>query len=185
MVLGLLGTGAAARLGPLLPRARAASNGPPVTRPKASPFSAERRRTLAAATERILPGALDAGVMNHIDYWMLRPPFDRFVQPLLKAGAGLLEQQARSRHGKAFVHCKPEEQDGLLRAIKDGKTGKRFNGKAFFEHLLRFTMEGFLGDPKYGGNRNAVGWKFIGRQECWWQPRRLELILQPDRGLPY
>ncbi|MBW2702372.1 MAG: gluconate 2-dehydrogenase subunit 3 family protein [Deltaproteobacteria bacterium] len=184
MVLGLLGFGAGSKLG-LGSMAFAASNGPRVTRPKKSAFPPDRRRTLAVAAERILPGATEAGVMDYIDYWMLREPFSAFVQPLFKAGAGFLEQQARAKHGKSFVHCKPEQQDAMIATLHQGTTGKRFNGRGFFEHLVRFTMEGFLGDPKYGGNRNEVGWKFIGRKECWWQPRQLNLLLNPDKGLPY
>ena len=28
--------------------------------------------------------------------------------------------------------------------------------------LTSLTLEGFLGDPIYGGNRDGVGWKMIG-----------------------
>ena len=32
----------------------------------------------------------------------------------------------------------------------------------FFKRSREFTILGFLGDPKHGGNRNEVGWKHIG-----------------------
>ncbi|HEX5768817.1 MAG TPA: gluconate 2-dehydrogenase subunit 3 family protein, partial [Burkholderiales bacterium] len=32
----------------------------------------------------------------------------------------------------------------------------------FFELLLALTMEGYLGDPVYGGNRGMAVWKMIG-----------------------
>ena len=32
----------------------------------------------------------------------------------------------------------------------------------FFARLLTLTMEGFFGDPIYGGNRNKASWKMLG-----------------------
>ena len=37
-----------------------------------------------------------------------------------------------------------------------------FEGKQFFEALLKITMEGFFADPIYGGNRNKAGWRMVG-----------------------
>ena len=37
-----------------------------------------------------------------------------------------------------------------------------FSSRAFFARLLTMTMEGFFGDPIYGGNRNKVSWKMLG-----------------------
>jgi gluconate 2-dehydrogenase gamma chain len=33
---------------------------------------------------------------------------------------------------------------------------------AFFEAILAITIEGFLADPIYGGNRDKAGWKLLG-----------------------
>ena len=35
-------------------------------------------------------------------------------------------------------------------------------GTDFVRFLLILTLEGFLGDPSYGGNKGGVGWSFIG-----------------------
>jgi gluconate 2-dehydrogenase gamma chain len=43
----------------------------------------------------------------------------------------------------------------------------------FFQRLVTLTLEGYLSDPKYGGNRDWIGWQFIGRTPCWWAPKRL------------
>lgn len=185
MLLSLLGLGA----GTLLPRGLRASSrasGLPVERPARSPFEPDRRLALSAACERILPGAGEAGVMDHIDYWMGREPFSSFVRPLFKVGAIHLDRLSRQDFGKAYAHCQPEQQNALLARFQRGEIkARRFQSQAFFEHLLRFTLEGFLGDPKYGGNRGEVGWKLIGRSECWWQPRHMDYILRPDQGLPW
>ena len=33
--------------------------------------------------------------------------------------------------------------------------------KAFFDLVLAHTMQGFYGDPRHGGNREAVSWKML------------------------
>ncbi len=89
-----------------------------------------------------------------------------------------------------FAACKPDQQDALLTRFQKGEVKARsFKSRQFFEHLVRFTLEGFLGDPKYGGNRDRVGWKFIGRPQghpgCWWEPRDFDFELETDEGLPW
>ena len=36
------------------------------------------------------------------------------------------------------------------------------SARDFFNLLWRHTMEGFLGDPIYGGNQDFIGWKLVG-----------------------
>ena len=33
---------------------------------------------------------------------------------------------------------------------------------AFFQRLRDYSMMGFYGDPRHGGNRNRVSWKMLG-----------------------
>jgi gluconate 2-dehydrogenase gamma chain len=131
---------------------------------------------LAAAAERILPGAIEAGVPEYMDYWLARQPFSVAPdwKPILKVGAVHLDRIARADHKRAFADCKPEEQDAVLTRFQQGGIkAKRFNSKAFFQRLVTLTLEGYLSDPKYGGNRDWIGWSFIGRTPCWWAPKRL------------
>jgi gluconate 2-dehydrogenase gamma chain len=47
--------------------------------------------------------------------------------------------------------------------MQEGKAEfTNFSSRAFFARLLTLTMEGFFGDPIYGGNRNKVSWKMLG-----------------------
>jgi len=179
MVLGMLGLGAV----PALPRSLLAAAG---KKRGGSPFEPDRRAALAAAAERILPGAGAAGIPDFIDYWMSRYPYTEYMQKLFKVAAIHLDRIARRDHGRVFSACKPEQQDAILKRFQQGEIkAKNFPGKLFFEHMVRFVLEGFLGDPRYGGNRGLVGWKFMGRKECWWQPRHLALTIDPGQGLPY
>ena len=34
--------------------------------------------------------------------------------------------------------------------------------REFFAHLWEATVEGFFGDPVYGGNRDMIAWRMIG-----------------------
>src|SRR5229473_2053718 len=57
----------------------------------------------------------------------------------------------------------PQEREEALKTLEQGKAELvGFNGKQFFEALLRLNMEGFFSDPIHGGNRDKVSWKMIG-----------------------
>lgn len=139
-------------------------------------FEPDRRRALCAASERVLPGAIEAGVPEYMDYWLARQPFSVAPdwKPILKVGAVHLDRIARAEYRRAFADCKPDEQDAVLTRFQKGEVrAKRFNSNVFFQRLVTMTLEGFLSEPRYGGNRDGVGWRFIGRTPCWWAPKRL------------
>lgn len=79
--------------------------------------------------------------------------------------AGILAANAwtRKAYGKDFDRLSPEQREAALKELEAGKAAlEDFNGKQFFEALLRITMEGFFADPIYGGNRNKAGWRMVG-----------------------
>lgn len=149
-------------------------------------FEPEQRQILAAAVDRLLPGAVEAGVPEYLDYWLAEKPF-RLIRAYLAEGAGHLDAIARQRHRKPFVGCAAEAQDAILTEFAAGrfKVGK-FNGSVFFQQLMELTLEGYLSDPRYGGNRNRAGWEFIGipdgLRSCWWNPHGVQMVLCPDQG---
>ena len=171
MILSLLAVPAAR----LLPGCKSNSAGG-LASASLSVFEPDRRRALVAAAERVLPGAIEAGVPEYMDYWLARQPFSIAPdwKPILKVGAVHLDRVARAEYRRAFADCKPDEQDAVLTKFQKGEVqAKRFNSNAFFQRLVTLTLEGFLSEPKYGGNRDGVGWRFIGRTPCWWAPKRL------------
>jgi gluconate 2-dehydrogenase gamma chain len=126
---------------------------------------------LQAAVERILPGANQAGVMEYMRYWLKTRQFSG-VRREFRFAADVLDRQARMAHNRVFAACAPEQQDALIKMFaEDSIKEKGFSSRGFFERLVTFTLEGFLSDPKYGGNRDQVGWRFIGYEPCWWAPR--------------
>jgi gluconate 2-dehydrogenase gamma chain len=184
-IRGLLGLGAASlwprRAYPQMP---APNSAPPGA--GAAPFLPEQRRALATACERILPGAGEAGVPVYLERQMAREPFSRFLAPTFGRAAELLDSAAREAHGRVFAELPAEAQDAILGRLQAGEvTAPGFQARPFFEHLVRFCLEGFLGDPRHGGNRGEVGWRFIGHHACWWSPRRIDSLARRGRALPY
>jgi gluconate 2-dehydrogenase gamma chain len=176
MVIGLMGLGVGAGLS----RKLWAS---PTT---ASLFNHQHRRALVAAYERILPGATQAKVADYIDYWMRREPFKSKIKPFFEIAADKLDQIAQKKHAKVFAALDGKQQDEILEAFQKGEVSStRFRSDKFFEFLVRFTLEGFLCEPKYGGNKNQVGWKYIGHHHCWWAPKNIKTRHKPNKGLAY
>ncbi len=182
IIMGLLGAGALRHThGIFTSRALAA------TRRKFAPvFESDRQQVLAAAAERILPGAVAAGFEDYLNYWMARPPLSEAPdwKPLLNIGAVHLERIAKKQHKRSFYDCSAEQQDAILKSFQQGKvTAKRFKSSSFYQRLVMLTLESFLSDPKYGGNRDMIGFKFIGRRhQCWWAPKSILHHVNPQPG---
>ena len=140
---------------------------------------------LAAAVDRVLPGAVLAGALSYIDYCVTHPPFE-FAAKEFDTAALLLDRTAQQRYKKTFAGLAPSEQDLVLKEFQLGNVkGKHFNGKDWLKRLVTLTVESFLGDPKYGGNQGEVGWRFIGWHSCWYAPNRLDELVPRPGALPY
>ena len=63
-----------------------------------------------------------------------------------------------------FAGLTAAQQDDLLKQIeKGGLTSTELPLSTFFSgFLLRNVMEGYFGDPMYGGNKDMAAWKMIG-----------------------
>ena len=129
----------------------------------------EEASTLTPICERIVPadqdpGAAWAGVVNYIDRQLVGP-FKRFQKTYRKGIAGVGETSL-AVFGKKFVELPSERQTRVLTTLeKDqapGEVWKQISSKQFFALLVGHTMQGFYGDPRHGGNREAVSWKMLG-----------------------
>jgi len=180
-IRGVFGLGALSLLG-VVPRQRSRAA---ALAAADAVFEPDRRRCLAAAAERVLPGAGEAGVMEYMEYWLSRPPFSRAVdwKPLINVGAMHLDRLAQAEQKSAFADCAPAQQDALLGRFQAGEVqGKGFHSAAFFQRLVTLTLEGFLSDPRYGGNRGGIGFRFIAHQPCWWGPRHTRHLSQSGKA---
>jgi gluconate 2-dehydrogenase gamma chain len=75
--------------------------------------------------------------------------------------------------GKGFAAASAAEQDELLRAFQNPARG--LPGAHVFSLVLTLTLEGFLSDPRHGGNRGGVGWAFVGYRDCFYHGRGIGL----------
>jgi hypothetical protein len=131
------------------------------------------------------PGAKEAGVTTFIDR-QLSGPYGRaqtwYMQGPWKSGTKEQGYQLKltpaqlyrtaiadidawygANRKKRFTESDVAEQERLLHALEDGDIElARAPAKDFFQMLLQNTVEGFLADPMYGGNRDFAGWKLIG-----------------------
>jgi gluconate 2-dehydrogenase gamma chain len=137
----------------------------PVLTTRHKTFTNDEYDAMAAACERLLPrdqdpGALDANVPEYIDRMLQAPELSQQRDHMI-AGLEALDRRSRAAYqGLSFAKLPAEYQDALLQELKDSKPS---SGEArFFELLMVFTLEGFLGDPSYGGNKDRVGWALIG-----------------------
>ena len=123
-------------------------------------FTPAQAAAVEAISSRILPsddtpGAREAGVVYFVDQTL--NGYAREQAPLFAAGLKSLGEAVAKKHGSAttFVSLTAEQQDAMLRDIE--KT-------PFFAAIRFATLAGFLSLPKYGGNKEYVGWKFIGQE---------------------
>jgi gluconate 2-dehydrogenase gamma chain len=129
----------------------------------------DEARTLAAACDQIVPpdtapGAASAGAVAFIDRQLATR--EKRSLAFWRAGLAALEATARRRHGRPFAEVGFETQTTLLRDVENGTVEKAdwadVEPPAFFRRLRDYTMMGFYGDPRHGGNRDRVAWRMLG-----------------------
>ena len=129
----------------------------------------EEAKTLAAACDRIVPpdqdpGAAQAGAVEFIDR-QLATRRKRDL-PFWRAGIRGLDATARRRHRSAFAELPLETQTALLQEVEQGAGEPSDWGEVhpadFFGRLRDFTMMGFYGNPRHGGNKDRVSWTMLG-----------------------
>jgi gluconate 2-dehydrogenase gamma chain len=103
-----------------------------------------------------LPGAREAGVVHFID----RALGTFFAQELPAFRTGLQTFQrdfaAHGSSGKLFSQVGSARQCAWLHEVDE---------TPFFNSVRRLTLLGLVALPKYGGNRDKVGWKLIGFED--------------------
>lgn len=122
-----------------------------------------QRRTLAAAAERILPsddgpGAAETGAAAYMEAALGEERLQGWL-PLFALGLDRLEAIAQEALGTGFAEAAPGPRDEVLRrlqALPDPPL------RHFFGQLVRLCVEGFVGPPRAGGNRDGLGWLYVG-----------------------
>lgn len=151
-------------------RAKAEANAPaqPQGEGLGAFFNYENAATIAAFTERLMPGApgkpgaLDAGVLNYIDLALAGAYTD--LQEFYRSGLAQLDAYCRKTYREPFVRLSAPQQDKVITALETGKATEFAwpTAQAFFDIVRRHTMEGMFADPIYGGNKDFAGWRLVG-----------------------
>jgi gluconate 2-dehydrogenase gamma chain len=161
-VAGALPVGVMAREGASQPQV--------VTAPAREALEALSRREAAivdAIAARLIPtdangpGAGEARVGRYIDRALAGAlASDR---PSYALNTVAVDRYARQRYGAAFTELTAAQQDAILTNM-EANTAPGFtpNSRTFFLLIRTHTIQGMFGDPYYGGNTDAAGWKLMG-----------------------
>lgn len=132
-------------------------------------LSLDEAATLEAVCNRIIPadqdpGAGQLGAVDFIDRQLMG--FYKPLQPVYRTGLAGVDQASRGLFGARFVELPEARQTAVLQALEGnhapGEVWKEVPSKTFFDLVVSHTMQGFYGDPRHGGNREAASWRMLG-----------------------
>ncbi|HRC75606.1 MAG TPA: gluconate 2-dehydrogenase subunit 3 family protein, partial [Kouleothrix sp.] len=132
-------------------------------------------RTAAAIFERLFPadshspGAAAIGAVGYLDR-ALSSAYQGH-SATYRLGLATFDRIAQQRYQAPFADCDAGQQDALLAALEQGALPD-FSAppqRAFFALLCAHLQEGLFADPAYGGNRDKLGWRFLGHPGIWFE----------------
>jgi gluconate 2-dehydrogenase gamma chain len=79
-------------------------------------------------------------------------------------GLDVLERYSLKTFGAAITALDVEQRDELVSAWSTGRVEgfADVDGPQFFRTVRDNVAEGLFSDPSYGGNRDMVGWRWVG-----------------------
>ncbi len=141
------------------------AGGAPPPRAVAAPpagFPPETWQTIAAVqahmfpSEPNAPGAREIRAEAYLRGVLADPRLASADRAFLIEGVESIEKLARSLTGKRFVELSHDEREAVLRGFEATSDGKHW-----LAETLGYLMEALLGDPVYGGNPDAIGWRWL------------------------
>jgi gluconate 2-dehydrogenase gamma chain len=132
-------------------------------------FTDAEAACLIALCEQIIPadenpGATEAGVINFID----KQTYLRFPEelPVYRQGITSLQATCHAQYGKPFEQLEISVQIEVMQNMEHGNLPEELwtneaGQSAFFNLVLRRTMQGFYGAPRHGGNKNYVSYQMM------------------------
>jgi gluconate 2-dehydrogenase alpha chain len=125
------------------------------------------------------PGATEIGVCAYLDRALAGPYRD--LAETYRLGLAAIDRAARQRHTHPFAACSPTDQDRLLADLEQGSLPDFTlpSQTDFFALLRAHLQEGLFADPVHGGNRDTLGWQFLGHPGIYFE-NSAEENLAPD-----
>lgn len=153
-------------------------------------------------------GAIAAGVPQFIDQQMLtefgtgelfymNAPYDLNAKltlgyqeqyppnKLYKKAIAEINKFSQEKYQKTFAKLDENTQISIIEDLEAGKIALAgiTSSTAFFNLLWKNAQEGFFADPKYGGNKNMMGWKMVGFPGA--RADYMDFVDKPGEVYPY
>lgn len=134
-----------------------------------APFDKRALATLTIVVDLLLPGDETlglpsggaAGVVDFLNTACRTPGFLPVRNDVLKLmrHMDIVAQRVR---GRRFVDLEEADRSAALEEVRRGGDERpTFKPRAALEVLLRLSLEGYLGHPKHGGNKDGTVWKAL------------------------
>lgn len=154
-------------------------------------FNTDESQFVEAAVDTLIPhddvgpGALELGANTYIDrqmagaygkgdrMWLGGPygvgvptqgwQFAMTPSEFIRAGIADVDAYAQSSQGNFFSSLSADKRVAVLQDVQAGKAKlPTVPDQAWFSEFLELVVEGYLGDPLYGGNKGKAAWTMIG-----------------------
>lgn len=102
----------------------------------------------------ISPGALGIGADQYL-VRALKAEYADFVS-VYRGVAAAVDGCAVDRFGRGFAKLNVSDQDLILEELWRGPVG------SWLDSVRSHVIEGLFSDPKWGGNREGLGWRLLG-----------------------
>ncbi|MGH8897901.1 MAG: gluconate 2-dehydrogenase subunit 3 family protein [Egibacteraceae bacterium] len=121
--------------------------------------------------DRRIPGASDAGAARFVSLLLAMDTavYDEIPAWRLfyRAGLAALDAHARQVYGKPLELLEGTETTDLLEKLEQGKLSPlelppETGQLALFKTLWRHCLQGCFADPRWGGNKDRVMWRWLG-----------------------
>jgi len=132
-------------------------------------FTPGETELITASCELIIPadqdpGAKEADVPRFIDIQLAGPY--QHLKETYRIGLAGVDETSLTLFENRFVDLPFESQTEVLQSLESGQppgeVWKTQPSNEFFSMLIDHTHQGFYGDPRHGGNRDAVSWTMLG-----------------------
>ncbi len=123
---------------------------------------AGRWRLIADVQDRLFPsepeapGARELNALAYLQWVVGDRNIDAQERAFILQGCDWLESLSRERHGQGFTVLDAEPQEAMLEQVARSEAGENW-----LATLLLYLLEALLSDPVYGGNPQAIGWRWL------------------------
>lgn len=121
--------------------------------------------TIAAVQDQLFPttanapGAKEINATDYLRRVLSESHTDPDDKQFILNGVGWLNDLAREKQGLMYYELNEEQGETVLREIEKSGAGERW-----LAFILLYVFEALLSAPVYGGNPDAVGWRWLEHQ---------------------